>query len=351
MIVESLLSLIDRGRTGKNWGFGIGLPKLEEIIDGVTQSTYTLIFSPTGSGKSSLLLYSYIYRPIMENMGNDKFKVTYFSLEMKAEDIFAKLLGMYIFEKYHKIIPTKKLFSKQKNYVLDDESYQIVLECVPWLNYVESIITIYDKTLNADIMYSVLMKDLNTLGTFTDLGNRKIYTPDNPDLIHIAVIDHMSLARPAVGRSLKEEIDLMSAYLVSLKNRCGISPVVVMQTNRDSGSVARRQEGLTNLKLTDTKDSGNPSQEAEVVISLFNPHREKLANYRGYDIKALQSNFRVITCLKNRYGIADVEIGCAFYGEVSWFAEIPRPEQIKSYEMYKTPDWIFKPKEESKFIL
>ena len=60
MITESLKQKIDRGREGKNQGISIGLEKLESIIDGVTQSTYTLIYSGTGSGKTTLALFAYI---------------------------------------------------------------------------------------------------------------------------------------------------------------------------------------------------------------------------------------------------------------------------------------------------
>ena len=51
MISDNLLKQIDKGREGKNWGYSMGLPKLESVIDGVTQQTYTLIFSPSGTGK------------------------------------------------------------------------------------------------------------------------------------------------------------------------------------------------------------------------------------------------------------------------------------------------------------
>ena len=122
MITNSLLHQITYGREGRNWGYSMGLPKLEEIIDGVTQSTYTLIFSPTGTGKSSIALYSYIYKPLMEHLDDDDFKVTYFSLEMSAEMLYAKLLSMYIFEKYHIELSTKELLSRKKDYTLSDEN-------------------------------------------------------------------------------------------------------------------------------------------------------------------------------------------------------------------------------------
>ena len=57
MIVESLLQAIDRGRAGKEQGYGIGLPKLESVIDGACKGVYTLISAESGVGKSSFMLY------------------------------------------------------------------------------------------------------------------------------------------------------------------------------------------------------------------------------------------------------------------------------------------------------
>ena len=76
MITENLLSQINKGREGRNWGLPMGLPKLEQYIDGVSQGTYTLLFSGSGVGKSSFALYSYVYRPIMDRSGGRLFRRT-----------------------------------------------------------------------------------------------------------------------------------------------------------------------------------------------------------------------------------------------------------------------------------
>lgn len=334
MITNSLMHQITLGREGKNWGFSMGLPKLESIIDGVTKNTYTLLFSGTGSGKTSLALYSYIYRPLMEHLEDGNFKVTYFSLEMSSELLFAKLLSMYIFEKFGIELSTKELLSKERGHVLSEEYYGIVKSCLPWLHKVEKIITVYDKSLNAESLYTILLKELEKEGTFEETENRKIYVPKNDNLIHLVVIDHLSLVRKTKGRSLKEEMDLISSYLVTLRNRCQISPLVIMQANRDSTSMDRRKAGFDNMQISDIKDSGSPAQDAEIIISIFNPFRERLSSYRGYDIKILQSRFRSITVLKNRYGEADVEVGCAFYGKCGLWKELPKADEIYDYDKY-----------------
>ena len=166
MIAKSLLKEIDRGREGKNHGFSMGLPKLESIIDGVTKSTSTLLFSTTGSGKSSLALYAFVYRPLCDHLEDGKFKVSYYSLEMSADMIFGKLLSMYIFEIYWIDVSIKELLSRKKDYILPDEIYEIVKESMAWLEKVEKVITIYDKTCNADVIYASLMKELETEESF-----------------------------------------------------------------------------------------------------------------------------------------------------------------------------------------
>ena len=42
----------------------------------------------------------------------------------------------------------------------------------------------------------------------------------------------------------------------------------------------------------------------------------------------------MITKLKNRYGDADINIGCTFHGEIGLFKELPRPDEISDYEKY-----------------
>lgn len=338
-IANSLLKKIDKGREGYNQGFSIGLPKLESIIDGLTQSTYTLVFSGTGAGKSTFMLYSYIYYPLKEHLEDGLYKASIFSLEMDEDVLYAKLLCLYMWDMYHIDLSVKELLSRKKNYRLSDDIYSKVQEGLKWLEKVEKVVKIYDGSCNANFLYKSLMSELTERGEFIEVDGRKKYVPENEELIHVVVIDHMSLLRPSEGRKLKEEIDLTSAYLVTLRNICKISPVVIMQINRESSSMDRRKAGLNNLTLSDTKDSGNVSQDCEVAISLFNPFREELASYHGYDIKQLRDRFRSITVRKSRYGESDIEIGCFFWGHNGYFKELPKSEEIFDYSKYRTLDY------------
>ena len=157
MSYKSLLTEIQKGREGRSHGISIGLPKLEELIDGVTQGTYTLIFAGSGVGKSSILIYAYLYRVIMEHLEDGKIRINFFSLEMKSEIILAKLLSLYIYEKFGKRLGFKELLSRKKDYILSDEDYDIVMQCQPWLEKVDKILNIIDKNVSADGAYAIIM--------------------------------------------------------------------------------------------------------------------------------------------------------------------------------------------------
>ena len=147
---SSLLNLIERGRRGDNQGLSLGLPKLEQIIDGLTQETYYLVAAGTGNGKTSLVLHSFIYKALLDTSQDRDLQFIIFSLEMSAEQLLAKLLSIHIYETYGKQISFKELLSRGKGVTLSDEDYDLVQECIPWLESIEDRLIIHDGTLNSE---------------------------------------------------------------------------------------------------------------------------------------------------------------------------------------------------------
>ena len=171
-IAEKIRNEVDRGRLGLNHGISMGMPKLESVIDGVTKETYTLIISNSGAGKTSFALYAYVYKPIMEHLDDDDFKCLYFSMELNEVSLYIKLLSIYIFETYGIELSYKEILSKKREYVLSDEHYQLVLECLPWIEKVSKKLEIYDKALNAKKAYAILKTRLEAIGRFEETENR-----------------------------------------------------------------------------------------------------------------------------------------------------------------------------------
>lgn len=346
MISEKIKAEVDKGRLGKNQGISIGLPNLENIIDGVTQETYTLVMSNSGSGKTTFALWAYVYKPIMAHLGDDNYKVLYFSLEMSEIALYVKLMSLYIFDTYHIQLSYKEILSKKKNYILSDEMYKIVQEAWEWADEVEKHLEIYDKHVSANTIYAALKSRLESLGKFEQTENRMIYIPNNPDLFYVVILDHIGLLTTQPGNRLKDEIDLASKYLLTLRDKCRISPVVVQQANRDQGNIERFKAGKSAFTINDVKDSGNTVQDCNIMLALYNPGRDGLNEYHKYQIPSFNGNFRSIMVLKDRYGASDCEDHVAMYGNVGFFKELPNHDQIYDYEMYGNADWIFKEQSE-----
>lgn len=284
----------------------------------------------------------------MEHLNDDNFYVTYFSLEMPATVVFGKLLSTYIFEKYHKSLSISEILSRKKGYILNDKNYHIIEDCKEWLNKIETKIHIYDKSLNADKLYAILMQKLEQFGDFEETENRKIYKPHNPDLLYEVIIDHVGILKPSNGRNKKGEIDTCVAYLITLRNMCGISPTLIQQINREQSNIERFKAGRTGIQLSDLKETGDTTDAAEVVIALYGPNRDKLNTYRGYDVKKLGDRIRILQILKTRFGGSDVEIALNYLGEVNEWKELPLPNDIYDYNKYLTPDYIIEKQEDEK---
>ena len=339
-IEEQILEEVSRGRQGLNHGISIGMPKLEGIMDGNTRETYTLIMSNSGAGKTSFALYCYVYRAIMEHLNDDDYKCLYISLEMNELSLYIKLLSIYIFETYGIQLSYKEILSRKREYILSDEYFELVKKCLPWIAKVKKHLEIYDKKASAKTVYALLKQRLEKIGRFVETETRLTYIPNNPNLVYNVVIDHVSLVTPSENRKLKEEIDILSSYLVTLREKCKISPVVIQQANREQGNIERFKAGKSAFSINDAKDSGNTVQDCNVMIAIYNPFRDGLKTYHKYNIELLESYFRSVMVLKNRFGDCDVEVGCNFFGGINFFTELPKPDEIYDYHRYVDPSYL-----------
>lgn len=336
-ITESVRKNIELGRKGLNQGLSTGIEKLDRLTGGLVKGRYTVVTSNPGGGKTAIYLYSYVFKPL--RLDFDHYRGYFFSMDMSAEQVVARLLAMYIFEEHGIELSSNQIFSTEKEYVLEGDEYSYVQEALNWFEKVEEHFTIYDKSITAGGIYKLLMEDLQKYGTFEESENRKVYVPNDPHMLYVIGLDHWSLLSTSQGHTLKEEIDLGSKYLMTIRNY-GTFIITLQQSNRAQGTMERRQQGMNNFTLNDLKDSGNPSQDCDVVLAVYNPNKDRLSTYRGYDIKTLGGKFRSITTLKQRYGEVDQEFAVNFFGKSNIFAELPLPNEIYDYQKYLTPDYL-----------
>lgn len=258
--VDLLFKKIDDGRQGKNIGLSTGISKLDKYTGGIQKATYTLIYGLSGAGKTSFALYSYIYRPLKDNPEKN-LKYIYFSLEMSAEALLAKLLGLWIYETYGEVISFSSMMSWKTP--LSNEDYEYVCEGKKWLESISDKLIIIDANLNAKVFYSKVLTFLEEWGHFEESpdGRRKLYVKNDPNQIVNVVVDHVGLVLPSTGNTKKQEIDLVSQYAVSLRERCGVSFIMLQQENRNSSNADKVKLDMTDCSLDGLKDTGNTAND------------------------------------------------------------------------------------------
>lgn len=335
--LDKLFDLINQGRNGQNKGLSVKLSKLDKLLGGIQPSRYYCISGASSSGKSALVLY-WIYR-ILKDYPEDPNYFIYFNLELSAEVLLAKLMSMYCAEEFGVYLSLNRILSFDE--LLTDLEYNYLLQAREWISKFTGKLFIIDTNLSHISLYKETISILHSIGKLDKTGGKSVYIPNNPKQKVFGVVDHMALLQPQNGNTLKTEIDISSAYMITLKRKYHISWFVLMQQNRESSSMDRRKADLSEPGLNDVRDSSGPTNDADVVLQIFYPSREKLPTYRGYDVlgpNGLKSMLRSIIVTKNRYGIADKVVPCTFYGIVGWWKELPEPDQMESIENYRNLD-------------
>lgn len=340
-VKSKFYELIDSGLEGSNQGLSLGLPKLELYVDGYLPGTSYLIAAQSGVGKSTFMLYTLVFKPLMDYLNNnyevdrDPYWIM-FNLEMTPEQIYAKLVSMYIYEIFGEQMTYKEMFSRGKGEKLSESRYEMIKQCDDFLDILDKRLIFHDGTLTAEKYYKHVLNDLKLFGTF----NEDNYIPNNPHQIIGIIIDHLSLVRASSGKSKKDEMDLISSYSVGFRNKCKIvSPIHIMQFNRNANGQERIKQGLQEPDASDFKDSAAMYEDSQVVMALHSPIKFKLTKYRKYNVTELAQNFVACILLKTRFGTSDIAVGLGFYGDCSTYKELPKGEEITDYEIYKTPNW------------
>lgn len=331
MPVKQLLNYIALGKQGRNIGISTGLPTIDSVIYGIQKKYLYTVGADTSGGKTSFAVTVFVYN-LLRNAGDRKVSILYYSFEMAANILFAKLLSLYIYDEYNEIVTYEDILSLTSP--ISDYHESLVKKATPWLLELQKSLTIYDKALSPNGIYATCKEWLKNFGYFDQVGEHKEnYIENNPEEYKLSIIDHVGLI--SGPGSKKEKIDLTVDYFIYFRNKCSLTGIFVQQLNRNSKSMDRKTNGYELIQLDDFKDTSGTTDASEVVIALYYPHREKIARCEGYPIQnVLKKRFRLCQILKNRYGQADINKGLTFYGEIGMFKELPRPDEITDYEPY-----------------
>lgn len=326
MIFDELLQRIDDGRNGLNVGLPHRFNKLIEYIPNIQKETYYTVGGDLGSGKTTLVDDMFVQSPL-ELKKNENVFIMYFSLEVSKYAKLCKFISRKIFVDYNIEVDTNFILSRGRNRI-SDEIYKLVCRYKDHFNQLENNLFIYDNPINPTGIRSLVLEAFQKKGfgtTATGEHNRLevTFNPIYQNTYFLVIIDHIGLMASERGYNKKENIDKMSQYLIELRNKLKISPVIVNQFNRSIDSSDRHKLQMVVPKLGDFSDSASTQQDANIVLALFHPYRygiEELT-YGKNKIK-ITNNIRGLHLLKNRDGADDAKIMLDFNGKVGYFKEI-----------------------------
>lgn len=332
MSFEDLKREVQAGLDGRNNGIPMGFERLNKYI-GIRKSMYTLIGGLTGSGKTSFVDDAYVLNPfdwyISQKDSNIKLRIIYRSMERSRTYKYAKWVSRKIFIDKGVIIPVSKLLGWTDKMTHDEHDLFLMYE--DYIDSIKEVITIIDGPDNPIGVAKHLKEHALANGVIEQIDQyNKRYIPNNENEITIVIIDHIGLLKPTKDNPTKKgTIDKMSDELRHVRDFYGYSPVIVSQFNRSIGNQTRLKNGDVEPQLEDFADSSQTQNDADVVLSLFDPMRYKVEDSIGYDLKKLVDNvgakyYRSLRLIKNSYGEDDMRIGLGFLGQIGMFKELPK---------------------------
>lgn len=338
---------------------------------------YILIGSITGVGKTSYLDHNMLH--IIQNKPKDiHFEVLYYSMERKKKVKYAKWISWKMYNE-NKTRVSSDTISNRLNSMQIEQLDHLRTEYGPWLEDVLDYIDLREGPRSVETIKKDIDKLARKLGAFyhaddttiyrydkavgsfdsanfvtTKYGKRlyaeieyedethvlyqndKIYLTPKPTIVFI-IIDHIGKVRSVPGGK-KNTLDELDQVLSDARDNYLFSPIPISQFNRAISSVDRLKynQGDLDPVLEDFKDTGNLTESADLVLSLFDPGRYKswdaAGNYKGYNIRDAmvtpigQKRARSIHILKHTNGIDGVSQVLRFTGESMYFEAMPVPE-------------------------
>lgn len=315
---------------------------------GIEQATYYLITSFTKGGKSQFTSYL-LYRALLfchDTKADIRIKILYFNLEETKDKVLTRFTSWLLYERSgHKYRCSPRDLMSSKNTkpisqeVLDFLDRPDMIELIDY--FTDHIIFSEEKNPTGiykfckhyaeenGTVYNKPCKFKNSFGV-TQTGEAfDHYIPNDPNEYVLPVIDTINIVDTERGFTKKQSIDKLSEYLaIYLRNRYGMSPIVIQQQNTDNESVESVKFNRTRPTIAGLGDSKYTGHDANIVIGLYSPFKFGIKEYAGYDVSKLKDHLRFAEVLVNRDGEMGGMVGLFFDGAICDWNELPRADDV-----------------------
>jgi len=284
-------------------GYDCGFDKINYLIDGFRGGHLWIVAGWSNTGKSFMALN------MVEKVLEQNVPVSFFSLEMNQEDLFARLVGLRFNMSSTRVIKGIYWDFEKETWVKDDPA--LVKEIKEEIDsMVDLPLEIHTTHFEIEKIKALIRKDVATRG------------------VKVVAIDYLQNIRSDKYNKEYERINESVGDLFKLAEELNITIVLLSQINNESEKGMGAGAGL--------KGSGNIESTSSITIKI-----KKVKNQVGlYDENKPVSPIE-IRVEKNRHGPTATAEGYFFYrysGVYSKFGDIPEgvkrfnEDEIKKFE-------------------
>jgi hypothetical protein len=320
--------------------FNFHFPKLSKYIPGIFKEAIFGILAGSGDGKTKLTKYLTIIVPYLLNLSHGiKFKTIYFALEESEEEFIDHLTLLLLNERFGIEIDYHDLNSYREELISQD-TLDKMYSLAPEINKIMSHVYIHDDISHPTGMFLKCKEYAEQWGKMVD-GK---YVPNDDEEFVIVVCDHVSLISKEYDSKLKQTLNKHEALakwstdycLKVITKKFKWTVFNVQQTTMTSEGSEKKKLNTLEPAPEDLATNKELYRDMKVLLALFSPFKNKIADYRGYKIatkggSGLRDSYRNLGILKNRYGPPGINIGLHFDGATGKYTELDREDQEKHF--------------------
>lgn len=309
------ISIVEKGRLGLNVGIDNGMPGLSKYLYGTQPGRYYLIGADSGVGKTTLSDFMFVLTLYMAcKRDGRKLYLYYYSFEISRVNKEARWASYFLKILFDIDLPADYITGAiPGRIVTEDEMVKIRYAFRLVEEIFNDIVFVEDPVHPTRIFNNLIDHHYEKIGKVSRgpqfdpkrKGPITGYVPNDERAVTMLIVDHVALTHSEKGMDTKATIDLLSKYLVILRNLFGLTCCVIQQFNTDLMSYHRmnkKGDGLLAPQRLDFGDSKYTFRDADVVIGYLKPSIYDCPKYLKYDITKLGSYFIAAHLLKNRYG-------------------------------------------------
>lgn len=320
--------------------------RLSEYLPGPQQGQYYLVSGASGAGKSQLTDDLFLFTPIdfvMEFKTDIKVKIFYYSLELDGESKMHQWMARKLFINYD-IRTGVDILKSVGAARINDNIKMAVKETKNYFDRFEDYIFFRQGSFSAQSIIQEIEQYAISHGTIVYKDDKfEKYIPNDSNEYLFIIVDHASLLSTEQGLPIKQCIEKLSRYFVTIRNNYNYIPVLIQQQSADSENVDHYKAGKLEPSKSTLGESKLTYNDCDIALGIFQPQKHEIKTYKGYNIIDMGDNYRNFSIFKNRFGKSNVNVGMYFDGAINIFKELPKKEDINvsHYEMIKKhlPRW------------